>query len=105
MLKSEIAVLEKHHDLSPGDQAIRRERLLSLHRDLIVTLLNEGATGEAKSILRELSVREGRIPFSLFERIVIGASPAHYASVRKQADRIKDSFAYRIKRPLKHLTP
>lgn len=103
MNKSEIGVLEKAWRLAPVQQRIKESRLSSLRRELIIALINDGQTDEAQKALREFRERGESVAFSLFERTLIMTLPNRYTRVCEQIKRVRDSFSYRIKEPLKNM--
>jgi teichuronic acid biosynthesis glycosyltransferase TuaG len=103
MLKSEIAVLEKHRSSPLVSEELKEARLGTLYRTLVEALLGENRADEAQNILKELSRRERTVPFTFFERMLIRTLPGRYRSVRRQLDRAQASFSYRLGRPVKSL--
>lgn len=103
MIRTQIALLEKWQHSKYVTEQIKRDRFQSLYRELVSTLVDEGKTSEAKAILKELHKRGGQMPLSLWERNLIRILPGKYKIACAWADRAKDSFAYRIKRPVRNL--
>jgi glycosyltransferase involved in cell wall biosynthesis len=103
MLQAELAVLEKHRGSKLVAEEVKERRLGALYRTLIESLLDEKRIDEARATLQGLA-REGRnLPFTLFERMLIGTLPGRYRSMRGQLERAQASFSYRLGGPLKNL--
>jgi glycosyltransferase involved in cell wall biosynthesis len=103
MFKAELAVLEKHRGSKLVAEEVKEKRLGSLYRGLVEALLEEKRVDEAKAILKGLA-HEGRaVPFTLFERMLIGTLPGRYKRVCQQLGRAQASFSYRLGGPIKNL--
>jgi teichuronic acid biosynthesis glycosyltransferase TuaG len=100
MLKSEVAVIEKHLAHSNMDGEFKRRRRRHLYRSLAAALTEADRPGEAGKYLAQLLFREKGGLTTILQILALGVWPKKFNDVSAQLYRIEASFSYRIERPI-----
>ena len=103
MLQAELSVLQKHQDVALVNDEDRNIRFRALYRKLVRALLDEGKIVEARRCFRKLSAGQTLKPSILLERTLIQLVPRQTNRIVDLADRVSESFSYRIGRPVLRL--
>ena len=98
MLKSEVAVIEKHLAHSNMDGGFKRRRRRHLYRSLAAALVEADKPGEAGKYLAQLLFREKGGLTTILLILALGVWPKKFNNVNAWLYRIKASFVYRIRR-------
>src|SRR5262249_26220614 len=98
MLRSEIAVIEKHLRAPCLDARLKRERLRPLYRNLVRALFDEGRASEARRSLQRLLLIEKGGLTTLLQIIAVSAIPSRLNLISDHLYRVEASISYRIRR-------
>jgi glycosyltransferase involved in cell wall biosynthesis len=98
MLKSEVAVIEKHLASSNMDGEFKRRRRRHLYRSLAAALVEADRPGEAGKYLAQLLFREKGGLTTVLQILALGVWPKKFNYINAKLYRIKASFVYRIRR-------
>jgi teichuronic acid biosynthesis glycosyltransferase TuaG len=98
MLKSEVAVIEKHLAHSNMDSEFKRSRRRHLYRSLAAALVEADRPGEAGKYLAQLLFREKGGLTTILQILALGVWPKKFNYINAKLYRIKASFVYRIRR-------
>jgi glycosyltransferase involved in cell wall biosynthesis len=103
MLQAELAVLQKHQNVALLSREDKSRRFRSVYLKLVRSLLDEGRMAEARDCFRELSVGQTLRPSIFLERALLWLVPRQLNRIVDLADRVSESFSYRISRPVRRL--
>jgi teichuronic acid biosynthesis glycosyltransferase TuaG len=103
MLQAELAVLQKHQDVTLLSNGEKTVRFRSVYRKLVRALLDEGRLVEARTCFRKLSAGQTLNPSIVLERVLLQLVPRQANRIVDLADRVSESFSYRIGSPLLRL--
>jgi teichuronic acid biosynthesis glycosyltransferase TuaG len=100
MLKSEVAVVEKHLAHSNMGREFKRRRRRHLYRGLAAALAEADRPGEAGKYLAQLLFGEKGGLTTMLQILALGVWPKKFNSVSAQLYRVEASFSYRVGRPI-----
>lgn len=103
MLTTELAVVKKYESTELLSKVEKDLRFASLYRDLVLALVEQRRYEEARRYWKEWSQRAG-LSLSLVARgALLRMRPGSYQSVCESVARARNSFAYRLGRPLRQI--